>query len=62
MTIDEAVTALTEHLGDPEVFQVRHDGKVIIVDVGFIHRIKEVDALKEYWHGYRVSTGRRSCW
>ena len=42
MTIDEAVTKLEEHLGDcPEVFIVRHDGKVITVDVNFVYRIKD---------------------
>lgn len=62
MTIDEAVTKLAEHLGDPEVFNIRHNGSVIIVDVNFIYRVKDVTDLGGTWEGFPVSTGRRSCW
>lgn len=62
MSIDEAVVKLAEHLGDPEVFIIRHDGTTIFVDVNFIYRVKEVEALKGQFEGYPVSTGRRSCW
>ena len=62
MTIEEAVTELEKHLGDPEVFQIRHDGTRIVVDVTFIYRVKEVTDLGGVWQGYPVSTGRRSCW
>lgn len=58
-TIEEAVTSLKTHLGDPEVFIIRHDGKVITVDVNFIYRVSEVPSE---WEGYPVTTGRRSCW
>lgn len=62
MTIDEAVTKLAEHLGDPEVFNIRHDGKVITVSVNFIYRVQEVKALNGVWEGFPVTTGRISCW
>ena len=62
MTIDEAVKKLEEHLGDPEVFSVRHDGVKIIVDVNFIYRVEDVTQLGGTWEGYPISTGRRSCW
>jgi hypothetical protein len=34
MTIDEATAALAAHLGEPDVFGVRHDGRTIIVGRG----------------------------
>jgi len=68
MTLDEAVTKLQEHLDgankeDLGVFNVRHDGKEIIVDVNFIYRVDDVP--KEF-EGFPVITGkgrgRVSCW
>lgn len=59
MDIDEAVVKLAEHLGDPDVFIIRHDGKTITVDVNFIYRVTDVP---HEWEGYPVSTGRKSCW
>ena len=59
-TIDEAVTSLAAHLGEPDVFtNIRHNGKVILVDVNFIYRVQD---LPSEWKGYKVTTGRRSCW
>ena len=59
MSIDEAVVSLEKKLGDSEVFNVRHDGNTIIVNVNFIYRVNEVP---DEWEGFRVVTGRRSCW
>lgn len=53
---------LAEHLGDPEVFIISHDGKVITVVVNFVYRYKDVKDLNGMWEGYPVSTGRISCW
>jgi hypothetical protein len=58
-TIDEAVASLQAHFDEPDVFNVRHQGGVIIVDVNFIYRVDEVPSE---WEGYQVTTGRRSCW
>ena len=62
MKIDEAVEKLETHLGDKEVFHVRHDGKEIIVSVEFIYRLKEIQNLNGVWEGFPVTTGRVSCW
>jgi hypothetical protein len=62
MNIDEAVAKLVKHLDDSEAFTVRHNGSNIIVDVNFIYRVKEVQALGDSWEGFPISTGRRSCW
>lgn len=62
MTINEAAMKLAEHLGDPEVFIISHDGKVITVVVNFVYRYKDVKDLNGMWEGYPVSTGRISCW
>lgn len=62
MSIDEAVKSLAHHFGDEEVFVIRHDGTTITVDVTFIYRVKEVEALNGVWEGFPVMTGRRSCW
>lgn len=62
MSIDEAVASLTKHLGDEDVFIIKHDGKTITVDVNFIYRVKEVQDLGGVWEGFPISTRRRSCW
>jgi len=62
MSIDEAVEKLQEHLGEPDVFFVRHNGEKIIVNVNFIYRTEDVKKLGGTWEGYDVSVGRRSCW
>ncbi len=62
MSIEEAVVKLEKHLGDPEIFIIRHDGKTIRVDVNFIYRVKDVQDLNGVWEGFPVETGRRSCW
>ena len=64
MSIDDAVTKLQEYLPhEPDVFQVRHDGERIIVDVFFVYRVNDVP--KEF-EGFPVITGqglgRVSCW
>lgn len=66
MNIDEAVKKLQEQLDGTEdqgVFNVRHDGKDIVVDVNFIYRVNGVP--KEF-AGFKVVTGqgrgRVSCW
>ncbi len=62
MNIEKAVETLQQHLGEPDVFVVRHNGKEIVVDVNFIYRIEDVQALNGQWEGFRVCIGRRSCW
>jgi hypothetical protein len=62
MSIDEAVISLMKHLGEEDVFTVRHDENYIIVDVNFIYRVKDVQNLGGMWEGFPVTTGRRSCW
>jgi hypothetical protein len=66
MTIDEAVKKLQENLDGSEdhgIFNVRHDGKEIVVDVNFVYRVNDVP--KEF-EGFKVVTGqgrgRVSCW
>ena len=66
LTIDEAVKQLQAKLDGTEdagVFNVRHDGKDIIVDVNFVYRTNEVP--KDF-EGFKVVTGqgrgRISCW
>lgn len=62
MTIDQAVVKLQQHLGEPDVFIVRHNGTQIIVDVNLIYRVKDIESLGGTYEGFPVSTGRRSCW
>ncbi len=62
MTIDEAVISLQARPGEPDIFQVRHNGTTIIVDVQLIYRVKEVTDLGPNWEGFPLSTGRKSCW
>jgi hypothetical protein len=62
MTIDEAVATLSKHLGEPDVFYIRHNGTAIIVDVVFIYRMEDVDRLHGVWQGFPIQVGRRSCW
>lgn len=62
MTIEEAVESLAKHLGDVPIFWVRHVDGVIIVDVHYIHRVKEVTDLGGIWEGYPVRVAHRSCW
>ncbi len=63
MTIQEATEKLQSEL-EKDVFQVRHDGTSIIVDVAFIYRVKEVEALGDTYEGFPLNhkAGRRSCW
>ena len=66
MTIEEAAESLQKHLiSDPEdvgVFCVYvNQSGGLSVNVNFIYRTAEVEAIKE-WEGFSVSVGRRSCW
>lgn len=65
MTIEEAAESLVSHLTknpeDAGVFCVYPvDGK-LRVDVEWIYRVPEVEAITE-WEGFPVYIGRRSCW
>lgn len=62
MAIEDAAEKLRQHLGEPDVFTVRHVDGRIVVDVHFIYRVKEVEALGGRWEGFEVTTGRRSVW
>ncbi len=62
MTIEEAVQKLSDHLGDPEVFHVYHNGRSISVRVNFVYRTKDVTDLGDTWEGFPLNLGRVSCW
>ena len=66
MTIQEAAESLQKHLDkngeDAGVFCVYPDGGThLTVNVEFIYRVAEVEAIKE-WEGFPVYVARRSCW
>lgn len=65
MTIQEAADSLVNHLtqnpDDAGVFCVYPTERGLRVDVEWIYRVSEVEAIKE-WEGFPVYVGRRSCW
>lgn len=65
MTIEEAAESLRNHLAknpeDIDVFYVYPDGDRLRVDVNWIYRVPEAQAITE-WEGFSVYVGRRSCW
>ncbi len=67
LTIEQAAASLQKHLDGPNgedvgVFCVfPNQGGGLSVNVNFIYRVNEVEAIKD-WEGFSVCVARRSCW